>query len=88
MSVLKIKCLICGKDTEIEDDEPRICDNCFKCPKCGAVPDGNDFIIEEGYCNCAICGRGWTIKAYEKAMLKKHNLKPCPHCGGKGSVPA
>jgi hypothetical protein len=86
---MNVKCIVCGRPAEIEDDEPRVCDGCFKCPKCGATPEPrNDFIIDDGQALCVVCERGWSVKAYEKAMMKKHNLKPCPHCKGRGAVSA
>jgi hypothetical protein len=85
---MNIECLICNAETVIEDGDPRICDECFSCPKCGATPKDNTFIIEEGGCVCNHCDRDWTFKAYERAMLKKYNRKMCPTCKGCGTVPA
>jgi hypothetical protein len=88
-----MNCLVCNKKIECDDDgEPRICDDHWKCPNCGAVAhpsDSEDGLIyepDEGFVNCYVCGKGWTVKEIERKIVKKTNLVPCPHCKGTGFV--
>ena len=111
MTVIKcqiIKCKICGKVCDdVEDpDEPHVCNDCFRCPNCGASPTGpakdkatkakienrtwnadGYFVIDEGEVGCSVCERGWTFRAFEKALMKKVNRQTCPTCKGCGTVP-
>lgn len=71
----------------------------FKCPKCGAKPP--EFYIdespEEAHADCVKlhpgdnlcctqCGYGTSGQAFANRIVKQKNLKPCPHCNGKGLV--
>lgn len=72
------------------------------CPKCGASPDGgfivetfSDDIGSHEECealhtqdrlDCGKCGYSGSGTAFAKAVAKKANLVPCPHCKGHGFV--
>ena len=40
------------------------------------------------YVCCSVCGKGWNYRAFEKALMKQDNRKPCPTCRGCGTVKA
>lgn len=72
----------------------------WRCPKCG---QSDMFSIEEGDeaanpecprlhatdgCYCHRCGDGWSGATVSKRLAKIDNAVPCPHCHGRGTVPA
>ena len=77
-------------------------DDEFKCPKCGAdagefyIETEADASIPRADCDlvhpddnllCTKCGYGVSGRVFVAALLRKKNLVPCPHCGGRGTVP-
>lgn len=98
----KVHCILCGKDIdpeEIGEGDPRICEDCWHCPKCGVGARYKDergvetdgLIIDafEGdIVICSSCGNAWTAAGFESVMLRKKNRKQCPHCKGVGYIDA
>jgi hypothetical protein len=90
----KTKCLVCGHfltTEEYEDGNSRICDKCWKCPKCGVgvtTENGRDGIIieEDDTIICHPCDMAWGFRRFENILVKKANLVTCPTCKGKGTV--
>jgi len=93
--VKRMECLVCGKPVVAdEEDEPRICEDCWRCPECGCSHDSDDeegmewhegFIIEsEDNVVCHKCDNSWTYRGIEAAILAKSNRTVCPHCKGTG----
>lgn len=93
-----MKCLICGNTIEgYVENEPRICIEHWKCPKCSV---GTEYMDEYGdeveglmledvnYINCMKCETTWTAKKLENAIMKKHTMVKCPFCKGQGTVQA
>jgi len=84
-------CIVCGKPVVNDPEDPKVCEDCLECPKCGTV--GDDVFIDVGISLedtlvvCTACESSWQPRRYEKALLKKKSLIPCPHCKGCGSVP-
>lgn len=91
------KCVVCGYilvGDELGDDAggpdvPRVCMRCFHCPKC--KKEGLSYEHEgEGLlviCEDELCGFVYTVKAFEKALIKAANKVVCPHCKGIGFIP-
>lgn len=95
----QILCIVCNEEipeNSYDKGDPKICEKCWKCPDCGVGVDyrddegriSNGLILEEGYVNCYSCEGGWTVKEYEKAILKANKVKltKCPHCKGQGWI--
>ncbi len=92
-----MKCLICGADVDFDaENEPRICEIHWKCPKCGA---GTEYKYEDtgelvegfvdqadGSVTCARCDGLWGYREVEKAIMKKESMVKCPLCAGKGAI--
>lgn len=84
-------CIVCGKKVS-ENDGPRVCDECWKCPECGVGVEGEDgdtgLVLDEDDCVvCYACDASWDNKHFEGALLKKHDRTTCPTCKGSGTVP-
>jgi Zn finger protein HypA/HybF involved in hydrogenase expression len=74
-------------------------DEDWKCPKCGAnnehftiidptpEADGDCVLLHAtDECECTECGYGGAGVSVARALMKKENLVPCPHCKGRGVV--
>lgn len=88
----KPRCVGCGEELtsrEWEEGEPRVCLNCWRCPKCGASEreNGKDgCIIDDEFVNCYSCEEGFTFGEFERAIIRKGKMKPCSVCHGTGLV--
>lgn len=85
------KCVVCGKEVEeYENGDPRVCVECWKCPRCGVGTYYKDdyiregLILEEESVCCYKCDMYWTPRKFEAAIAKKHNRVKCPYCKGTG----
>jgi len=83
--------MICSSDSHLY---PRLPDEAFKCPACGA--GAGEFYIDElhhGECElldksevlvCTNCGYEETAEAFIDRYLHNSGIKVCPYCGGCG----
>jgi hypothetical protein len=91
-----VHCIGCGKtirESTLEDGDPKVCLECWKCPCCGTGVESEDNaegLIYDEYdrlLHCYNCQHGFTVRKFEAAVRKKGQMMPCPHCKGKGLVP-
>jgi hypothetical protein len=77
----KFFCPRCGKGPEEEGlfIEDKVCpqDRTAQWSECEVLHRGD-------LCVCDSCGWSGTATRVAAAYKKKHNLKPCQHCGGTG----
>jgi Zn finger protein HypA/HybF involved in hydrogenase expression len=74
----------------------------WHCPKCGVDADGGFIIMSsvddadpdctllhpEDEIECSNCGSDWSGTEIARALKKKSNAVPCPHCRGRGWMPS